>query len=393
MSRAWQRSATAEPGQDTRTAPAAPPHRAASQPWPGGASGFLVLQRSAGNAAVAGLAGETKGQATVAAGAPVLTPTQVAHAISATFGFRYDLQVVHQVRTALGLPARGTVDEQFVQAVAQWQAARTRYPPLDVDGIVGPNELPLLLPFGLVTPGAVGQFAAGVRGLDQTWAGETPEQRLADLMRLANERLAARQVPPLEAAVADHLGTVNGRFNHQAWQIEVARRYLLGTAADAATLIYHEVRHAEEAFTIAQTVAVDTGGSVSERVAAVVEAVPGLNENVARIAALTGPPSRAERAIARGWLHNRFANPNQARIDRLTAAADALEPARDVARAERDRARAAGHPDPAKELAYQKAQAPIDRLRAEYHKLAATEHDASVAEYLVGDALGVEIEQ
>src|SRR5690242_12940397 len=110
MIRAWPRPRTAAPETDVgKAAPATLTPRA---------SAVLALQRSAGNAAVASLA----------AAPTTLTPSQVAHAIRANLAFDYDPAVLQQVREALGLPARGAIDEQFVQAVARWQGGRTLYP-------------------------------------------------------------------------------------------------------------------------------------------------------------------------------------------------------------------------------------------------------------------------
>jgi len=232
---------------------------------------------------------------------PLLTPGQTIRAMS-YYEMRkdqYTETIISQLQAALGLPETGTVDEALVQAAARWQAA---HPPLAVDGMIGPRTLPALIPGGLAEQAEIETFAGDARTvIEGEWAGKSKEERATALMAKVNERLAAANVPIVGQAIQD-LGGDAGQFDFTVWNIllddSVLSKETLTDAeqADMADTVYHEARHAEQWYRMAQMRA------GQGRTAAQIATEMGIP---ARIAALAAGAPLAEGSmdalIADGW--------------------------------------------------------------------------------------------
>ncbi len=258
---------------------------------------LLQLQRTVGNRVVNQM---LEGRVQRVDDGP-LEAAQVSKAIS-YYGNRseqYTESIIRQIQTALGLPATGTVDEAMVQAAARWQEA---HPPLWVDGMVGPRTLPALFRSGLAEQESIETFAGDARGvIEGDWASMTQEERADALLEKVNERLVAANVPEVGRDIQD-LGGDAGQFDFEQWFILLdddtfsSDTLSEDTAADLADTVYHEARHAEQWYRIAQMLA---GQGRTARQIADEMGIP------ARIAAaaFADPlaPDSMEALIADGW--------------------------------------------------------------------------------------------
>jgi hypothetical protein len=91
------------------------------------------------------------------------------------------------------------------------------------------------------------------------WANlKTREQRAEAMAKIANDRLAFVGVPPVAHVVKALGGAEAGSFNFENWTLqldkEIFEKAVLTDedAADMAETVYHEARHAEQWFMMAQ---------------------------------------------------------------------------------------------------------------------------------------------
>ena len=211
------------------------------------------LQRTVGNRVTTRLVGQQlqrEGE-----DAP-LTGSQVTKAI----GFyrkratQYTPDIIRQLQQALGIPETGTVDEAMVQAAAVWQQA---HPPLAVDGMIGPRTLPAIIPGGLAVQSEIETYVEGAQTvIHDQWAGlGTKEARADAILAKVNERLTAAGVPAVGKVIQDLDGDL-GRFSFSLWSIRFDEAMLdsdsVADEADFADTVYHEARHAEQWFRMAQ---------------------------------------------------------------------------------------------------------------------------------------------
>jgi hypothetical protein len=258
---------------------------------------LVQLQHTLGNRAVTRMLGQSIQREDV----DLLSPGQAIKAMS-YYKMResqYTVTIISQLQAALGLPETGIVDEAMVQAAARWQAA---HPPLKVDGMIGPRTLPALIPGGLAEQAAIETYAAGARGvIEGEWSGKSKEERATALMAKVNERLAAANVPVVGQTIQD-LGGDAGQFDFTVWNIllddSVLSKETLtdAEAADMADTVYHEARHAEQWYRMAQMRA------GQGRTAAQIATEMGIPARIA--AAATGSPlakGSMDALIADGW--------------------------------------------------------------------------------------------
>jgi len=171
---------------------------------------------------------------------------------------QYTETIISQLQAALGLPETGTVDEALVLAAARWQAA---HPPLAVDGMIGPRTLPALIPGGLAEQAEIESFAGDAKGvIEGDWATQSKEERIDAILAKVNERLTAANVPVVGKVIQD-LGGDAGRFSFSLWSIRfdegIFSKETLTDAekADLADTVYHEARHGEQWYRMAQMLA------------------------------------------------------------------------------------------------------------------------------------------
>ncbi len=347
--------------------PTGEPVRDASSP------AWLVALAPAGNRAIAASLAlqregpDDAGPADTPGGGP-LTAAQSADAIRyyTSQPWLYTKAIVEELRTSLGLDAAGGVDEALVQAVATWQQTNgSNDPALAVDGKAGPRTLPRIFQHGLNEEGEGQTFGEAVQSdVIDDWAKlATPEARLHKLVELVNERLAAAGVPAVgEAFDADPVN--DGSFDFPTWNMNVGRTALsaagldLAKAKDLADTIYHEARHSEQWFRMAQLRA---GQGLS---AAGITTELGIPARIARLAKADPlAPGSMQGVIAQGWWDSVYGAGSAHREATLTEIDNAGK-ARIAARK-----RFNDNPTPANQAALDRAQARFDRVFAAYRNL------------------------
>ena len=284
------------------------PEALASLSGPARDQAIAQLHQTHGNAAVNDLldAQSPAGEQPAGAGgataeqAVTLSPAAIAdargyHRLQPT---RYPPKVMIEIQRALGVGESGVADDATVLAIAAFQARINRErqptPPLQVDGKAGPRTLPILIPQGLATEAQLDAYTSDVKGKHAELAKETPAQRATELLALINARLAAVGVPP--CTLGKESGGDASQFHAGDWTIDMSARELADPDGAAAT-IYHEARHAEQAFRIARMLA--GRGKNAAQIAAEL----GLEKTEIADAAVKVPfaPGTVEATEAAGW--------------------------------------------------------------------------------------------
>jgi len=182
----------------------------------------------------------------------------------------YSVVIMLQIQEAVGVEPTGIVDAQTVQAVAVWQRDNgatppeqklpgvVAPPPLVVDGMAGPRTLPRLFAHGLnVKSEGLAFGKASQTGVIDKWHELTPKQRAEKLVELVNVHLKKAEVPSVIPAL-DEKTSNSGSFSFSTWQMKIGLKALeiaqptVEQARDLVDTIYHEARHAEQWFRIAQ---------------------------------------------------------------------------------------------------------------------------------------------
>ena len=345
-----------EPGSPRSPTPRPPGHPAAEQ--------VLTLQRRAGNRAVQ--AALLQRQA-VDAPAGLLDATQVAAAIRfhARQPERYTPTIMGEIQARVGAEATGVADAATVQAIATFQQTEgTEFPELKVDGMAGPRTLPRMFPSGLKAPGEGQKFGeeAQTEVIDR-WQQLTPRQRAEELVRLVNVHLEAVGVPAVTPNATD-TGTNLGTFDFTTWQMDIGLEALSiaqpdrAAAADVVDTIYHEARHAEQWFRIAQLRALQRrrgqGAAEDERLGKAIATELTIPRRIAD-RAVTTPPRFAlgsmDALIAQGWFDSVYGTGSAHRTRVLT------ELERSGTALEQAEQRFADDPTPQNEAALERARA------------------------------------
>src|ERR1700761_1546054 len=217
------------------------------------ARSVVRLQRAVGNRAVAALLQRQEDD-------EPLTGAQVKKAIAfyTAQPERYTQDIVKQIQATVGVAETGVADAAFVQAVAVWQRDNgDLHPTLWIDGMAGPRTLPRMFPRGLQGGTEPEDFGAESQtGVIDRWQQLTVDQRIAELIRLVNTHLEHANVPQVAPNPQDTLNS--GEFNFPDWTMIVGRQAMaveqpdVAQATDLVDTIYHEARHAEQWFRIAQ---------------------------------------------------------------------------------------------------------------------------------------------
>jgi hypothetical protein len=279
----------------------------------GGTTGWIEHLRPAGNRAITSLLHATIQRQDEDAPAeapaeaiPLLDEVQIADArrYYTSQPWLYTPAIITELRTALGLDPVGGVDDALVVAVAEWQSTEgTGDPALLIDGKAGPRTLPRIFRAGLNVIGEGEAFGGEVQSdvIDEWATLATAEARRDRLVELVNQRLATAGVPPVTPAFDANANNA-GSFGFATWVMRIGRARLEGDsiseedARSIAATVYHEARHTEQWFRMAQLRAAQGLG-----VAALVTEL-GIEARIARLAR-AAPLVRGsmEAVIAQGW--------------------------------------------------------------------------------------------
>lgn len=186
-----------------------------------------------------------------------LTPAQVERARVWYANHRRDYtpDIIKQIQAAVGADQDGLIGPQTIQAVARYQQAND---PLAVDGIAGPRTLPALFPVGLAESKKEGEYVKEAKQVQTDWAKlKTADERAKALAAAVNKQLTASGVPAANYALAD-LGDDSGQFDFATWTLSLGKKPFSqptvtdAEAADMADTVYHESRHCQQWFMMAQ---------------------------------------------------------------------------------------------------------------------------------------------
>jgi hypothetical protein len=348
----------------------------------------LHLQRMIGNVAVqrilaGGLQRQPDDAATVEAPEQVklLNSAQVAKAIS-YYHIRkkqYTPEIITQIQVQVGVEPTGIVDETMVQAVARFQSTITS---LKVDGMAGPRTLPAAFPAGLEAEERVDKFVEQSREVQDQWADLDDAQARADaLMEAVNEQLTDSEVPQCEYVLEElDSGTV-AQFDFATWTIELGQEAFEQDVlsneetADAANTVYHEARHAEQWYRMAQMLA-GQGKTADE----IVDDMGIPAEVAAEAVGDPLDPESMEALIADGWYESVYGSSAKQRnriFKELEAADKELEKAHEAFN---------DNPSQANERRLQRARERRQKAFDAYHDLP-EENDA----HRVGDTISARL--
>ena len=120
--------------------------------------------------------------------------------------------------------------------------------------------------FGLNTPANEKEFAHGFKGLQAAWPKLSAAERKTKIEELANAQLQKSGVPKVQM-VAQTMATDDGTFDSGNWNLVINKNLLNknslsdGSAKELANTVYHESRHAEQCYLVAQQKAAQIGTS------------------------------------------------------------------------------------------------------------------------------------
>jgi hypothetical protein len=182
---------------------------------------------------------------------------------------------------------------------------------------------------GLANPEAMREMARSGVSLKERWASLAgPKARLDALVELANERLRAAGIPEIRVSGFVKDGKGQGAFGRADWSLELDMNMLMKEAMpdEMIELVYHETRHAEQAFQVARLRSATM--SVEEMAKPVAQGGLGIKREMAEVAARS--PLKAESAegrLAEQWaesLSGKVGAPARAKIyAQMDAARDA----------------------------------------------------------------------
>jgi len=208
----------------------------------------------------------------------------------------YIADIINKIQAATGSPQTGVMDAVSVEAVANWQDTNG----LAVDGMAGPNTLPALFPTGLADITNQTIFAVNILGIDFSTL-VTAQSRAQAIMDAVNKRLTAAGVPQCGFALKN-LGVAGGQLDFPTWNIDLNQTILNQASLSDADIdalsrdVYHEARHAEQWFKMAQMRAGEGA------LAATIQTEMSIPLNIAQ-QAVANPLAigSMEALIAKGW--------------------------------------------------------------------------------------------
>ncbi|HLV36597.1 MAG TPA: hypothetical protein VKY59_15850, partial [Spirillospora sp.] len=258
-------------------------------PYPGN---VLYLQQVIGNQAVQRLliarqeAAVAEAEALATAVDGPLSPAQVVKALS-YYKRRpnlYTREIIMEIQFAVGSVPTGKMTPLDVQMVAKKQQELNvdAEPKLKIDGMAGPRTLPTVFKFGLSEDDSISQYTEKAKEKWDNKGNKSEEDIAREIVdELINKRFADLKMPPLKVEIQENLGS-RGSFRGSDWTMRLdARQFRPGRfhdLRDTTATIYHEARHAEHDFRIAQMLA--QKGHTAEQI----EARTALELSVARSA-------------------------------------------------------------------------------------------------------------
>ncbi len=287
-------------------------HQDLRQPNPGN---ILYLQQTIGNQAVQRLliardpVAEAEAPAPAADVSGPLSEGEVVKALSfyAMRPDRYTRDIIMEIQFAVGSVPTGKMTPVDVQMVAKKQEELNvdAEPKLKIDGMAGPRTLPSIFKFGLSEEKSVSSYTEKAKEKWDNPGGKSEAQIAEDIVNeLINTRLAELKMPPLNVKVEDDLGS-RGSFRGEDWTMRLdSRQFKPGRfhdLRDTTATIYHEARHAEHDFRIAQMLAQKgrTAKQINERI--------GLEETVADAAVKAKADlTPIQAVIAQGWFDSLY---------------------------------------------------------------------------------------
>lgn len=288
-----------------------------------GATTLIERLRPAGNTALASLMRATVQRQDADPPAALLTPAQVTDArhYYTSQPTRYTPAIITQLRTALAIEPAGGIDDALAQAVAEWQSTKGAATlALVIDGKAGPRTLPRIFQNGLNVTGQGEKFGGEMQSdvVDDWSKLATAEARRDKLVELVNKRLEEAKVPTVKPAFDANVNNL-GSFNFPTWTMRLGRTALDAPtlteqeAKDLADTVYHEARHTEQWFRMAQLRA---GQGLEAPAIAGELGIPAAIAAEARKAPL--PKGSMQALIAQGWWDSVYGPGSGHRDDVLT---------------------------------------------------------------------------
>lgn len=328
---------------------------------------IMALQRTLGNQQMLTIRDQNlsyiarQPDAPVATATGLLPPAQVESAIAYHMSqpWRYTADIIMQIQTEVGTPPTGRMTAVDVQAVAQRQQQMNdagEKPLLAVDGKAGPRTLPSVFKIGLAQDEAIADYSTKAKDLLANQGDKTDEQVALELCAEVNKSLQAQNIPPLNFETKEDIGG-RGVFRASEWKLLLSPRQFheekLKDMTQTTSTIYHEARHAEQAYRVAQMLA------GKKHTASQIVIKTGLNPAIAAIAAQEENHLQAgtmEAVIAEGWYDSLYSDAGKKKIHQNNAEMD-------KAYAEREAAQQAFDANPTPEN-----QAKLDVAKAAYQK-------------------------
>jgi hypothetical protein len=97
--------------------------------------------------------------------------------------------------------------------------------------------------------------------LSDSWRGFSPPERMNRLLNAVNTIFRSIQIPAFTASMGKGLGGANAQLDFQTWSVQMDPGVMSNAAADRSTIgalavtMYHEARHGEQWYRVAQAVA------------------------------------------------------------------------------------------------------------------------------------------
>lgn len=220
---------------------------------------------------------------------------------------KYPPNIINQIQEAVGTEQTGEMKVVDVQAVAQWQTEHGQdfNPKLKVDGMAGPRTLPVMFKGGLAKHDLIATYTGEMKEVFNNWDKPgTPEARRQALEKEIGKFFDNVKVPACK--VKPGPDGKSSEFDNKSWTIflkpvafadlpadPAARNNLAGLIA--ATL-YHESRHAEQDFRIAQMLA--GRGKTDEEIFVITQTDANI---IKQIGTNKLKPGTMEALIAEGW--------------------------------------------------------------------------------------------
>ncbi|OUL28219.1 peptidoglycan-binding domain-containing protein [Nostoc sp. 106C] len=295
--------------------------------------------------------------------AELLTAAQVssAKAYYASRSKQYTPEIITQIQQTVGSTPTGAIDDETIQAVAKWQQ---EHPPLKVDGKAGPRTLPAAFPTGLATTDATDEYVGEAKQVQADWAKlKTTNERADALLTVVNKQLTAAGVPACNKAIKD-LGADAGQFDFVTWTLDLGKEAFSQAsltdeaAADIADTVYHESRHAEQWYMMAQMLA--GKGKSAKAIAKEMDIPPNIASSAVNNPLKSGS---MEALIAEGWYESVYGAKADYR-DRVLTDLDTKQKALDKAKEQHDKS-----PTDANQAKLDKAQKQYDIAYEKYRDL------------------------